>query len=66
MDAGPDAVGGTEFGHPDEHNYAEFLRPTEVEGQQPVLHYGNRQTGNISVHNGRKNNQDRATHEKMR
>jgi hypothetical protein len=38
MDAGAHAVGSTEFGHPHEKNDAQFLRPAEVERQQPVLH----------------------------
>ena len=40
VDAGAHAVGGAELGHPDEHDDAQFLRPAEIEGQQPVLQAG--------------------------
>ena len=43
MDAGADAVGSAELGHPDEHVDAELLGPAHVEGQQPVLQTGDRQ-----------------------
>ncbi len=43
VDAGAHAIGRTELGHPHEHDDGEFLRPGEIEGQQPVLHDGNAQ-----------------------
>ena len=36
VDAGAHAVGGAELGHPDEHVDAEFLRPGQVAGGEPL------------------------------
>ena len=38
MDAGAHTVGGAEFGHPDEHDDAQFLGPAEIQAEQPVLY----------------------------
>jgi hypothetical protein len=42
VDTGAYAVGCTKLRHPDEHDDAQFLRPAEVQRQQPVLQAGNR------------------------
>jgi hypothetical protein len=63
VDAGPDAVGGAELGHPDEHDDAQFLRPGQVDLEQPVLDARNRQTGRVAVHHRDKNDQRRGADE---
>ncbi len=37
MDAGAHAIGGAEFGHPDEHVDAEFLRPGQIARHEPRI-----------------------------
>jgi hypothetical protein len=59
VDAGAHAVGGAELGHPDEHDDAQFLRPAEVERQQPVLQAGNRHPDQVAMHHGRRNDRRR-------
>ena len=64
MDAGSDAIGCPEFGHPDEHNNTEFLGPAKVDCQaaSPVLRYW--KPGGVAMDNGDKNDQNRSCHEK--
>ena len=64
VDTGADAVGSAEFGHPHEHDDAEFLGPGKVESEQPILDHGDGVTGGVAMDNGDKNNQDSPTHEK--
>ena len=59
VDAGAHAVGGTELGHPDEHDDAQFLRPAEIEGQQPVLQAGNGDPGHVAMHDRDEDDQRR-------
>ena len=63
MDAGADAVGSAEFGHPHEHDDAEFLGPAKVEFKQPILDHGDGITGGVAMDDGDKYDQDSATHE---
>ena len=63
VNAGTHAVGCAELGHPDEHDDAELLRPTEVERQKPVLQTGNARARGIAMDNGDKNDQRRGAHE---
>ena len=64
MDTGPHAVGRTEFGHPDEHDDAQFLGPAEVQGEQPVLQAGYGDAGSVAVSDRQKDDQGRPSHEK--
>ncbi|MPN17633.1 hypothetical protein SDC9_164988 [bioreactor metagenome] len=63
MDAGTHPVSGAKLGHPHEHDDAQLLSPTEVEGQQPVLHHGNVIAGGIAVHHRDKNDEGRSPHQ---
>jgi hypothetical protein len=63
VDAGTHAVGGTELGHPDEHDDGQFLGPAHVDRQQPVLQPGNARTGEIAMDDGDENDQRRDAHE---
>ncbi len=63
MDAGAHAIRRAELGHPHEHIDAEFLRPAQVERQQPVLQARNGKARHIAIHDGNKNEQGRRRHQ---